>query len=88
MSDAPDNALQSDQTRRLESGREYIGVQRIEGPLVFVENTHPVGYRELVECITPDGEVRLGQRDVAALTLGSLAHDASTQSSASPRTSS
>ncbi len=60
MSDAPDNALQSDQTRRLESGREYIGVQRIEGPLVFVENTHPVGYRELVECITPDGEVRLG----------------------------
>jgi len=28
--------------------------------LLFVENTHPVGYRELVECIAPDGGVRLG----------------------------
>lgn len=42
------------------SAREYIGVSRIEGPLVFVENTHAIGYRELVECIDPHGEVRLG----------------------------
>jgi V/A-type H+/Na+-transporting ATPase subunit B len=44
----------------LESSREYIGVQRIAGPLVFVENTHPVGYRELVECVDSDGRIRLG----------------------------
>jgi V/A-type H+-transporting ATPase subunit B len=44
----------------LRSGREYVGVDRIEGPLVFVEGTHPVGYRELVECVTPEGRVRLG----------------------------
>ncbi len=60
MTDPPNTALQLDQIRRLKSGREYIGVQRIEGPLLFVENTHPVGYRELVECIAPDGGVRLG----------------------------
>jgi len=42
------------------AGREYIGVTKIDGPLVFIEKTHPVGYRELVECIAPDGEVRLG----------------------------
>ena len=42
------------------SGREYVGVGRIEGPLVVVEKTHPVGYRELVECIDPGGKVRLG----------------------------
>jgi V/A-type H+-transporting ATPase subunit B len=46
--------------RRLRSGREYIGVAKIEGPLVFVRNTHPVGYRELVECIDREGELRLG----------------------------
>ena len=42
------------------SAREYIGVQRIEGPLVFVEGTHTVGYRELAECIDDDGKIRLG----------------------------
>ncbi len=41
-------------------GREYIGVSRIEGPLVVVQNTHPVGYRELVEVIDPKGTVRQG----------------------------
>ncbi len=42
------------------SGREYIGVDRIDGPLVFIRKTHPVGYRELVECVDPEGNPRLG----------------------------
>ena len=46
--------------KRLLAGKEYIGVSRIEGPLLFVENTHPVGYRELVECLDGEGKVRLG----------------------------
>lgn len=45
---------------RLLAGREYIGVQRIEGPLLFVEKTHPIGYRELVECVDSEGNTRLG----------------------------
>jgi len=44
----------------LAAGREYIGVDRIEGPLVFVRGTHPIGYRELAEVVAPDGQVRLG----------------------------
>lgn len=43
------------------SGREYVGVQSINGPLVIVENTHPVGADELVECVAPDGTLRLGK---------------------------
>jgi V/A-type H+-transporting ATPase subunit B len=46
--------------KRLLAGREYIGVDRIEGPLVFIRNTHPVGYRDLVECVDPKGGIRLG----------------------------
>ena len=46
--------------RRLLAGREYIGVDRIDGPLVFIRGTHPVGYRELVECVDTEGNVRLG----------------------------
>ena len=46
--------------KRLLSGREYIGVDKIDGPLVFVSKTHPVGYRELIECIDRQGNVRLG----------------------------
>ena len=42
------------------SGREYVGAARIDGPLVFVRGTHPVGYRELVECVDADGNTRLG----------------------------
>lgn len=51
---------ETDVTVALRAGREYRGVDRIEGPLVFVERTHAVGYRELVECVAPDGTVRLG----------------------------
>ncbi|MBN1696375.1 MAG: V-type ATP synthase subunit B [Spirochaetales bacterium] len=46
--------------KKLLAGREYIGVDRIDGPLLFVKNTHPVGYRELVECIDSDGNMRYG----------------------------
>lgn len=46
--------------RTLLSGREYIGVNKIDGALVFVTKTHPVGYRELIECIDRDGNPRLG----------------------------
>lgn len=46
--------------KQLLSGREYIGVDKIDGPLVFVRETHPVGYRELIECVDGQGNVRLG----------------------------
>ena len=46
---------------KLLSGREYAGAFRIDGPLVYMRNTHPVGYGELVEVIGPDGDVRSGQ---------------------------
>lgn len=46
--------------KQLLSGREYKGLHKIEGPLIFVKNTHPVGYRELVECEDRDGRLRLG----------------------------
>jgi len=45
---------------RLLSGREYVGVDKIDGPLIFIRKTHPVGYRELIECVDKDGHVRLG----------------------------
>lgn len=46
--------------KRLLSRREYISVDKIEGPLVFIRNTHPVGYNELIECVDSNGNVRLG----------------------------
>ena len=46
--------------KSLLSGREYIGVDKIDGPLIFVRKTHPVGYRELIECVDHTGHVRLG----------------------------
>jgi V/A-type H+-transporting ATPase subunit B len=45
---------------KLLSGREYIGVHRIDGPLIFISKTHPIGYRELVECVDPEGNTRMG----------------------------
>ncbi len=46
--------------KELKKGREYIGVSRIDGPLIFVENTDSVGYRELVEVIDKEGNLRSG----------------------------
>jgi V/A-type H+-transporting ATPase subunit B len=45
---------------QLKSGREYIGIDKVDGPLLFIKNTHDVGYKELVECVDPSGAVRLG----------------------------
>lgn len=49
-----------DLRKKLLSGREYKGIDRIDGPLIFVRKTHPVGYRELVECVDREGVPRLG----------------------------
>ena len=46
--------------KRLLAGREYAGVDKIEGPLIFIGKTHPVGYRDLVECVDHNGKVRMG----------------------------
>jgi len=46
--------------RQLLAGREYLGLDQIDGPLIFVRKTHPVGYRELVEVVDGKGHVRLG----------------------------
>ena len=40
--------------------KEYKTVNRVAGPLIFVEKTHPVGYNELVE-VTVQGEKKFGQ---------------------------
>ena len=47
--------------KSLLKGREYIGASRIDGSLVYMRHTHPVGYGELVEIKTPDGKVKTGQ---------------------------
>jgi V/A-type H+-transporting ATPase subunit B len=47
-------------SRNLLNEREYIGVHKIDGPLLFIEKTHPVGFHELIECRDAEGEVRLG----------------------------
>ena len=41
-------------------GREYLGIDKIIGPLVFLRNTKDVGYNELIEVIDENGAVRLG----------------------------
>ncbi len=42
------------------NAREYLGVGEINGPLVIVRGTGPVGYNELAEVRGPDGRARLG----------------------------
>jgi V/A-type H+-transporting ATPase subunit B len=46
--------------KHLLAGREYIGIDKIDGPLVVVRGTHSVGFRELVECTDSGGNIRLG----------------------------
>ncbi|MXR53052.1 ATP synthase subunit B [Halovenus sp. WSH3] len=41
--------------------KEYQTITEISGPLVFAEVDEPVGYDEIVEIETADGEVRRGQ---------------------------
>jgi len=42
------------------SGREYIGLKEIAGPLIVVEGVEGVGYGEVAEIYLPGGERRLG----------------------------
>jgi len=42
-------------------GLEYLGLLRVQGPLVFVQGVRDVGFGEMAEVVTPDGEVRLGR---------------------------
>ena len=41
--------------------KEFKTITEISGPLVFAEIDEPVGYDEMVEIETPDGETRRGQ---------------------------
>lgn len=56
----PDYSILEAKRKKLVRGREYRGLRRIDGPLVFIEKTHEIGYRELVECIEQNGDIRLG----------------------------
>lgn len=44
-----------------ETGLEYCGVRRVDGPLVFIDGVSNISYNELVEVTTPHGDKRLGQ---------------------------
>lgn len=46
---------------RAESGVEYLGLSRVQGPLAFVGGIRDVGYRELAEVVDASGRVRLGR---------------------------
>ena len=41
--------------------KEYATINRIAGPLIFVEKTEPVGYGELVQIALEDGSIKVGQ---------------------------
>jgi V/A-type H+-transporting ATPase subunit B len=41
--------------------KEYRTLSQVKGPLIFVDRIADVAYNEMVEIITPNGEVRLGQ---------------------------
>jgi len=41
--------------------KEYRTIKSIQGPLVFVEKTEPVGYNELVNIVQSDGTMKRGQ---------------------------
>ena len=56
----PEASNKDDLYEGLLAGREYIGIDKIDGPLIYVNKTHPVGYRDLIECVDGSGNVRLG----------------------------
>ncbi len=45
----------------VQGGQEVIGVSRIEGPILVVENAGSIGYDEVVEVIDSSGVLRLGR---------------------------
>ena len=55
-----DKRYQDERYKSLLAGREYIGIDKIDGPLIFVSNTHPVGYRDLIDCVDSEGNIRPG----------------------------
>ena len=56
-----DDNLLKNIDRTLLRGRAYCGASKIDGPLVYMRKTHPIGYGELVELKGPDGNIRQGQ---------------------------
>ena len=40
---------------------EYVGVSRISGPIIVIEGVTEVGFDEMVEIVTPSGEIRRGR---------------------------
>lgn len=41
--------------------KEYKTINRVAGPLIFVEKTEPIGYADIVRITLPSGEVKNGQ---------------------------
>ena len=41
--------------------KEYQTITEISGPLVFAEVDEPIGYDEIVEIETPNGDTKRGQ---------------------------
>jgi len=41
--------------------KEYKTINRIAGPLIFVEKTEPIGYADMVKIALPDGTIKNGQ---------------------------
>jgi V/A-type H+-transporting ATPase subunit B len=50
-----------DLTLTAKSGIEYLGLSRVQGPLVFVNGVRNVGFREMAEVVAADGRTRLGR---------------------------
>ncbi len=45
----------------IQGGQEVVGVSRVEGPILVVENAGSIGYDEVVEVIDSSGHRRLGR---------------------------
>ena len=41
--------------------KEYKTINRVAGPLIFVEKTEPIGYADMVRIALPDGTTKNGQ---------------------------
>ena len=41
--------------------KEYKTINRVAGPLIFVEKTEPIGYADIVKIALPDGTIKTGQ---------------------------
>ena len=64
--------------------REYTTVSEVSGPLMIVEGVEGVGYNEIVDIETPDGEKRSGQvlevtKDVAVIQVFEGTNDLNTK---------